>query len=186
MMILILTMILLIQCRSRVKKVFKSEEVKTSEVFKKQDSVETEKSSQLATKIDKTIVNNQEKVNDGFIIIKGKVDSISKDFNFHNIVNGDTLSSVSIHGNADFQIRNNWKIKEIKKDSIVEFYDLNIIQKVARKSVAKETISKVAEKIISKENTIKAKGFGIAVYIIFGIILLVAVILFIIIKNIKK
>ena len=60
-------------------------------------------------------IEQKEKSNDGDIVIKGKTDSLNKDFKFHNVVNGDTISDIYISGNADFVIKNRWKKIDKKK-----------------------------------------------------------------------
>ena len=102
---------------------------------------------------------------------------MNKDFRFHNVVNGDTISDIYISGNADFIIKNRWTQidkKEIK-ETVTE--NLNIVARVARKSVAQKTIKKVAEKIKAKEVSVKSSGFQFPVYLIIGLAVLLLIVL---------
>ena len=82
--------------------------------------------------------------------------------------------------------RNKW-LKE-KKSEVEKSKEekLNIIAKVARKSVSKETVAKISNKAKKVEKEIKAEGFQAPIYIIFGVILLVFIVLNILIKQFKK
>ena len=169
--------LLILGCRSR-KKAVEISEYKLAEVTKI-DTNTVVSSEKKAQEVEKTIIKSdqKEKENDGDIIIKGKTDSLNKDFKFHNVVNGDTISDIYISGNADFIIKNRWKQidkKEIK-ETVTE--KLNIIANIARKSVAQKTIKEVAEKIKSKEVAVKASGFQFPVYIIIGFAVLLLVLL---------
>lgn len=130
-------------------------------------------------KIDKIEIKKDQTVkeNDGDIIIKGKTDSL-KDFNFHNIVDGDTLSDIYISGNADFMIKNRWKKTEKKEIEKSESERLNIIAEIARKSVAQSTIKEVAKELKTKEVKVKSTGFGLPVYLIIGGAVIVVILLF--------
>lgn len=181
-MIILLT---LISCRSR-KKLREVSELNRKETLKidlkslsvKKDSVIkiTEKKKTEIKKIDN---------NDGEIIIKGKTDSI-KPFEFHNIINGDTISSISITGNADFQIKNHWNKVDEKTETKEENKDLDFVAKTARDLVSKETIKKVAEEVKNARTEVKTSGLPAIVYIIAGIILLVCGALYVIITTYKK
>lgn len=182
---MILVAILILGCRSKDKLKY-SQKVETKE-FKAVDS------TAVIQKVDSVIVKQKKDIfidkklqeNDGDIIIKGKSDSIN-DFHYHNVINGDTLSDIYISGNADFIIKNRWKKAEEKVIEKSETSNLNIIAQVARAVVSKETIKNAAETIKGNETQISSKGFGFPVYLIIGIVLLVAVVLFIVIKQFKK
>lgn len=120
--------------------------------------------------------DQKEKQNDGDIVIKGKTDSL-KDFTFHNVVNGDTLSDIHISGNADFIIKNRWKQTEKKEIKETETEKLNLVQDLARKSVSQSTIKDVAEKIKTKKIDVKSTGFSLPVYVIIGGAVLLLVLL---------
>lgn len=147
-------MLTLMSCRSRKKQVEISE-YRLAEVTKIDTNtvVSNEKKAQEIDKIS-TKTDQKIKQNDGDIIIKGKTDSI-KDFTFHNVVNGDTLSDIHISGNADFIIKNRWKQSEKTEVTEKVTEKLNIVAEIARKSVAQSTIRDVAEKFKKKEIDIK-------------------------------
>ena len=149
------------------------------------NTVELKKDTAIAVKEIENENQKENHQNNGDIIIKGSSDS-SNDFDFHNIVEGDTLSSIHISGNATFEIKNKW-LKE-KKSEVEKSKEenLNIIAKVARKSVSKETVAKISNKAKKVEKEIKAEGFQAPIYIIFGVILLVFIVLNILIKQFKK
>ena len=168
--------LLILGCRSR-KKAVEISEYKLAEVTKI-DTNTVVSSEKKAQEVEKTIIKSdqKEKENDGDVLIKGKTDSL-QDFKYHNVVNGDTISDIYISGNADFVIKNRWKQidkKEIK-ETVTE--KLNIIANIARKSVAQKTIKEVAEKIKSKEVSVKSSGFQFPMYIIIGFAVLLLVLL---------
>lgn len=161
LLMLLLSCLVMSSCRSR-KKISQTitrelhEAVKTDSIAK--DSV-VQRAVVQAKK--NTKKEQKEDQNDGQVKIVGKTDSAS-DFHYHNVVDGDTLSDIVIRGNAQFEIRNNWK-KVQKKDAVESSTDsLNILQRVARKSVAQSTIKTVAEKIktTEKKSTAKDLTFG--------------------------
>lgn len=169
--------LLMLGCRSR-KKAVQISEIQRTETTSADTNVvvsEEKKLHDLDKKTEK--IEQKEKSNNGDIVIKGKTDSLNKDFKFHNVVNGDTISDIYISGNADFVIKNRWKQidkKEIK-ETVTE--KLNIIANIARKSVAQKTIKEVAEKIKSKEVSVKSSGLQFPVYIIIGFAVLLLVLL---------
>ena len=169
--------LLMLGCRSR-KKAVQISEIQRTETTSADTNVvvsEEKKLHDLDKKTEK--IDQKEKSNNGDIVIKGKTDSLNKDFRFHNVVNGDTISDIYISGNADFIIKNRWKQidkKEIK-ETVTE--KLNIIASIARKSVAQKTIKKVAEKIKAKEVSVKSSGFQFPVYLIIGFAVLLLILL---------
>ena len=169
--------LLILGCRSR-KKTVQISEIQRTETTKADTNVvvsEEKKLHELDKKTEK--IDQKEKSTDGDIVIKGKTDSLNKDFKFHNVVNGDTISDIYISGNADFVIKNRWK--QIDKKEIKETVTdkLNIIATIARKSVAQKTIKEVAEKIKSKEVSVKSSDFQFPMYIIIGFAVLLLIIL---------
>lgn len=169
--------LLMLGCRNR-KKAVQISEYKLAEVTKIDTNTvvsEEKKIHELDKKTEK--IDQKEKSTDGDIVIKGKTDSLNKDFKFHNVVNGDTISDIYISGNADFIIKNRWK--QIDKKEIKETVTdkLNIIATIARKSVSQKTIKEVAEKIKAKEVSVKSSGFQFPIYLIIGFALLLLIIL---------
>lgn len=125
----------------------------------------------------------QEKKDDfsGDIIIKGKADSLNP-LEYHNIINGDTIQSISIKGNADYQINNHFQKTDNNKTESGKEESLNVIQKAARDMVSKETIKDVASTVETKAKEITEKGFTSGVWftvIIIGISALVLLFLYI-------
>ena len=169
--------LLILGCRSR-KKTVQISEIQRTETTKADTNVvvsEEKKLHELDKKTEK--IDQKEKSTDGDIVIKGKTDGLNKDFKFHNVVNGDTISDIYISGNADFVIKNRWK--QIDKKEIKETVTdkLNIIATIARKSVSQKTIKEVAEKIKSKEVSVKSSDFQFPMYIIIGFAVLLLIVL---------
>lgn len=177
--------IILTNCRSRKRAVELKNINRVESIKVDSNIVETKKDTIIVVKEIEKESEKQINNNDGEIVIKGKSDSI-KSFDFHNIVKGDTLSSIHISGNATFEIKNKWKEeKEIQSEKSIES-DLNLVSRIARKSVSQKTINKVSEKAKSIEKKVNASGFQAPIYIILGVVLLIAVVLFILIKQFKK
>ena len=169
--------LLILGCRNR-KKAVQISEIQRTETTSADTNVVVSQEKKLHDLDKKTEkIEQKEKSNDGDIVIKGKTDSLKKDFKYHNVVNGDTISDIYISGNADFVIKNRWKQidkKEIK-ETVTE--KLNIIANIARKSVAQKTIKEVAEKIKSKEVAVKSSGFQFPMYIIISLAVLLLILL---------
>lgn len=164
-------------CRSR-KKAVQISEVQRTETTSADTNVVVSAENKLHDLDKKTEkIEQKEKSNNGDIVIQGQTDSLNKDFKFHNVVNGDTISDIYISGNADFIIKNRWKHTDKKeiKETVTE--NLNIIAQVARKSVAQKTIKEVAEKIKTKEVAVKTSGFQFPVYLMIGFAVLLLVLL---------
>lgn len=172
-----LILIILTSCRTRTKDLAineyqyaEIEKIDTNTVVSLDKSVQ--KIDKIEIKKDQTV-----KENDGDIIIKGKTDSL-KDFNFHNIVDGDTLSDIYISGNADFIIKNRWKQTQKKETEKSESESLNIVAEIARKSVAQSTIKEVAIELKTKDVKVKSTGFSFPIYLIIGGAVIVVILLF--------
>ena len=173
-MLILLSSFFIIGCQNR-KKVLKISEFRSAQIEKiKKDSLSELKKTEQKKVQDKIKINQNEKTIDGHIEIKGKTDSLNN-FHYHNIVDGDTLQDISIVGNSDFIIKNRYKSSEKKKDSVSEFYGLNIIQEVARKSVAQSTIKEVAKKVKSVDKNIKEKTFTFGAWMIWLIVILLII-----------
>ena len=182
----LLLILILTNCRSRKKEVLERNESKTETIVSKVDSNFVLNQAKKDNIKQDVKLQKDQSINNGSVIIKGKVDTISTDFKYDNIVDGDTISSIFIKGNATFEIKNNWNKKKEKIDSVSVSQSENFVSEIARASVSKKNIKKAAEKIKETTKEIKTTGFSFPVYLIFGIVLLVAVVLIIIIKNIKK
>lgn len=169
---------LLLNCRSRTKEVealsFKQAEVSIIDTF----SIDsTEQEINEVKRVKKTEEKKAE-TSSGEIEIKGSADAETP-FTYENIVNGDTLQSITITGNADFIIKNyNRKEETVNKEETVSKFK-NIISAVARTAVAKSTIKDVAKEIKSVKKATESKGFVFPVYlIIFGILAFILLLLF--------
>ena len=182
----LLLILILTNCRSRKKEVLERNESKTETIVSKVDSNFVLNQAKKDNIKQDVKLQKDQSINNGSVIIKGKVDTISTDFKYDNIVDGDTISSIFIKGNATFEIKNNWNKKKEKIDSVSVSQSENFVSEIARASVSKKNIKKAAEKIKETTKEIKTTGFSFPVYLIFGIVLLVAVVLIIIIKNFKK
>jgi hypothetical protein len=172
-------------CRSNQKTTFKEKIDKTIEIKKDSIFKSVLKDSVIKKTVKEEKIKEQVSKNDGKVIIKGTSDSL-KDFHFHNVVDGDTLSDIFISGNAVFVIKNKWKKENVSRETFSVKEDFIIAMKVLKKEIGLEKVEKINSKIVKAESEIKAKGFGIAVYIISGVILLVVIILLILIKKFKK
>lgn len=113
--------------------------------------------------------------NSGTIQINGKSDGANP-FQYDNVVNGDTIQSITIKGNADFIIKNNYRKEEtVKKEETVS-ENLNFVAKVARTAVAQSTIKEVATEIKSVQKNTESNGFVFPVYL-FGFLILLFIVL---------
>lgn len=175
--ILLLILVLTVQCRSR-KKTASFTEYRTAEISKIDSNtvISTEVKDSTIAKIEKH-TERKDRQNEGNITIKGKADSLN-DFHFHNVVNGDTLSDITIKGNADFIIKNRWQNRDNKEETKTASESLNVVAKIARKAVAQSTIKETAGSIKQIDKEIKATGFPLPVYIIAGILAIVVIWLF--------
>lgn len=164
LIILILLSSLLFGCRSR-KKQLEITDYRTAEITKadtlKVDSVRKAESRKIT---DQITVNKKEKQAEGEIEIKGKTDSANV-FDFHNVVNGDTLQVIHIAGNADFTIKSKHLQKSEQSEIKKEAQYSNIIQEVARKAVAQSTIKETAGKIRQEAKKIESKGFTFGAWV---------------------
>lgn len=185
MIILILLSSLILGCRTAKKDVHFTKEGRTEIERVKSDTSTKEKvKSEDKNHSEHDIKSISQKFS-GDIIIKGKSDSINP-FIFHNILNGDTLQSISIKGNADYYINNHYsKSKEQQKETKTE-EKLSNFQKFARESVSKETITEVASKVKEVNKTIKSTGFQAGAYITFIIWGAVAIALIVLLLWLRK
>jgi len=170
-------LLLIASCSSR-KKTLEISEYRSAEVTKI-DTNTVISSEKKIQNTENSVKKSDQKIkeNEGDIIIKGKTDS-AKDFHFHNIVEGDTLSDIYMSGNSDFIIKNRWKKIDKKEVTEIKSETLNIIAEVARKSVAQSTMKEVAQELKTKEVMVKSTGFSLPVYLIIGGAVLFLILLF--------
>lgn len=187
-LILILLTSLLFGCRTKNKAVSFTKESTTEIERVKLDSVKENIRKEEAKNFTDQVIKKQQEDFSGDIVIKGKADSLNP-LIYHNVVGKDTLQSISIKGNADFNISNHYKkatenTKDIKKEE-----STNFIQDLAKTAVSKETIKDVASAVSTKTNDITSKGFQAGGWIVFAVLGVVALIiggLFIYFKNYRK
>lgn len=176
-MMILLLLSLMTSCRSR-KKAVEIEKEKIHEVIKTDTNIVTSEEKKLVhlEKVDQK-TEQTEKDNSGDIIIKGNTEK-DKDFHYHNVVDGDTISDILIKGNADFVIKNRWKVSEKKEVIETVKENLNLVAKIARKSVAQSTIKDVAKEVKKVEKEVESKGFVFPIYLLGGLALLLVIVLF--------
>lgn len=169
-------LLMLMSCQNR-KKALQISEYRSAEIEK--IDTNTVVSNEKAVKDRVEVVKKKDqkiKENIGDVVIKGKTDSI-KDFRYSNVLGNDTISDIYISGNADFIIKNRWKQSEIKEIIEEKSDKINIVAEVARKVVAQSTIKEVASELKNKTLEVKKSGFSLPIYLIFGGVFLIIVIL---------
>lgn len=174
--IMLILLCSLLSCSSRKKNVEFSEEGKTEVERISLDSLKSETAKTETKKVTDRNIDQKKNEISGDIIIKGKTDSLQY-FNFHNVVNGDTLQVINISGNSTFEIKNKYSKSEEKTVEKNKEENLNIIQQVARTAVAKTTIKKIASEMKKEDKDVKSNGFTFPVYLIGGIVIVVLVLL---------
>lgn len=174
LMILILLCSIL-GCRTKQKAVTMTKEIRTEASQVKLDSLKETAIKQETKKIVDNTIQDKKNEFSGDIFIKGKSDSLNP-LEFHNVVNGDTLQSISIRGNADYIIQNRFQKADNSKSESTKEEKLDVIQKAARDLVSKETIKDVAATVETKTRQITSRGFQAGAWIIWGIIGIVLVV----------
>lgn len=167
-MILLITMSLIIMnsCRNRTKAVERLKE-RSEETIKQNSIIVVEKKDEVIDKKKEIVkIDKKEQSISGTSSIKGAT-TPDNDFNYYNIIAGDTLQKIHINGSADFTILNNYVKSEVKSEAVKIVDNLNIVGEIARKSVAVETIKTVAKDIKKVETSVKNKGFAFPFYVIF-------------------
>ena len=175
-LILIILSSLILGCRTKQKVVSVTEQSKTEIERVKLDSIKEQAVKQETKKISDNTVQEKKDEFSGDIIIKGKSDSLNP-LQFHNVVNGDTLQSISIRGNADYIINNHFQKNDNKKTESGKEESTNIIQQTARDLVSKETINEVAHTVTESTKKIKVTGFQAGAWIVwlfFGVLIIVS------------
>ncbi|MBE4949894.1 hypothetical protein [Chryseobacterium culicis] len=184
-LIIILLSSLLLGCRTKHKTSFYLKEGRTDIERITLDSVKESTIKQSTKKETDQMVKKKLEDFSGDIIIKGKSDTLNP-LIFHNVVSGDTLQSIVIHGTADYYIKNHYrKSAEHKKEKSSE-EKTNIIQDLAKTAVSKETIKKVAAEVEKKTNDIKTKGFQAGFWIVLAVLGAVGILIFGIYKYLKR
>lgn len=169
-------------CRSRKKAVeYISEQKREVLTVDSAAVTETEEKVQ-AVKTEKKKEETKSNQAAGEVEIKGNANGANP-FKYENIVNGDTLQTITINGNADFVIRNRFTREETIK-AVENFTEnLDIVATVARKAVAQSTIKDVAHTIKKVEKSTSSKGFGFPVYLFGFLFALIAFVLWFVWKK---
>lgn len=175
-LILIILSSLILGCRTKQKAVTFTKEGRTEIERVKLDSVKEQTVKQETKKVTDNTIQEKKDEFSANIIIKGKSDSLNP-LQFHNIVNGDTLQSISIRGNADYIINNHFQKNNNQKSESGKEENTNIIQQTARDLVSKETIKDVASTVTNTTKKITSRGFQAGAWIVWavlGIVLILA------------
>jgi hypothetical protein len=171
LIILLIATTTLSSCNSRRKKIEKISIKKEFLLKKEFDSIQIKKDSVVVIKEQEKKIESSIDSNNGDIIIRGNA-TLEVPFEYHNIVGKDTLNSILIKGNAEFEVKNKWKDEKVKSEQSNIKKNINIVAKIARTAVAQETISKASEEIKSTTKDIKSNGFPLVVYILGAAIVL--------------
>lgn len=175
--LIIISCLLVFGCRSR-----KLDRRITSEIKQSYERVVKEdKQDSVVKQVEKSESKHQEKqsykTNNSEIEIKGKSE-FGKPIEFHQIENGDTISSIKVIGNAEVAYKakslntENSSSKEDKKEN------LNELQKLSREAVSQETISKAANEVKDLAEKVKSSGFQFGAYAVFfgwGIVVIIII-----------
>ncbi|MCL1690418.1 hypothetical protein [Elizabethkingia anophelis] len=179
--LIIISCLLVFGCRSR-----KLDRRITSEIKQSYEKViKEEKQDSVVKQVEKSESKHQEKqldkTNNSEIEIKGKSES-GKPIEFHQIENGDTISSIKVTGNAEVTYKAKSVNTEKRSSKEDKKENLNELQKLSREAVSQETISKAANEVKDLAEKVKSSGFqfgayavffgwGIAIIIIIGLII---------------
>lgn len=175
--LIIISCLLIFGCRSR-----KLDRRITSEIKQSYEKVikEGEKDS-VVKQVEKSESKYQEKqldkIKNSEIEIKGKSES-GKPIEFHQIENGDTISSVKVTGNAEVTYRAKSINTEKSNSKEEKKENLNELQKLSREAVSQETISKAANEVKDLAEKVKSSGFQFGAYAVFfgwGIVIIIII-----------
>lgn len=175
--LIIISCLLVFGCRSR-----KLDRRITSEIKQSYEKVVKEdKQDSVVKQIEKSESKYQEKqsdkTNNSEIEIKGKSES-GKPVQFHQVENGDTISSVKVIGNAEVIYRSKSSNSEKVQNKEEKKENLNELQKLSREAVSQETISKAANEVKDLAEKVKSSGFQFGAYAVFfgwGIVIIIII-----------
>ena len=184
-LLLILFSGLILCCRSKHKitSTHKENKKETEQVKVDSLSVKNIQSAQN-TSVD-GLLKEQRNETSGKISIMGKSDP-SNPFIFHNIVGKDTIQSISIIGNAEYSINNNYTKVDNKKSEIRKEQFTNIFQGFAHNTVLKEKAKEADSAVFEEAKTIKANGPQAGTWIVITIVIFFLIFIFFIYKYFKK
>lgn len=173
--LLILTMLYSCRSRKRISETQKTTEksilkIDSSSNVSRETFIQKEKKEDLKKE-------STEQRNEGEVLIKGNVEKDTP-LIFHNIQQGDTLSSISIQGNAVYEIKNKWEKSSKKETEAKASSVLDKITETARKAVSQQTIKEAAQVLTSNRVEVKQKSFPFMVYVVFGFIILILIVLY--------
>lgn len=175
--LIIISCLLVFGCRSR-----KLDRRITSEIKQSYEKVVKEdKQDSVVKQIEKSESKYQEKqsdkTNNSEIEIKGKAET-GKPVQFHQVENGDTISSVKVIGNAEVIYRSKSSNSEKVQNKEEKKENLNELQKLSREAVSQETISKAANEVKDLAEKVKSTGIQFGAYtVLFGWGLVIIVII---------
>lgn len=164
--LIILSCFLVFGCRSR-----KLDRRITSEIQQSYEKVVKEgENDSVVKQVEKSESKYQEKqldkIKNSEIEIKGKAES-GKPIEFHQIENGDTISSVKVTGNAEVTYRAKSVNTEKSNSKEDKKENLNELQKLSREAVSQETISKAANEVKYLAEKVKSTGLQFGAYAVF-------------------
>lgn len=164
--LIIISCLLVFGCRSR-----KLDRRITSEIKQSYEKVvKEEKQDSVVKQVEKSESKQQEKQSDktknSEIEIKGKAET-GKPIQFHQVENGDTISSMKVIGNAEVIFRSKSSNSEKSNSKEDKKENLNELQKLSREAVSQETISKAANEVKDLAEKVKSSGFQFGAYAVF-------------------
>ena len=184
-LLLILLSSLMMGCRSKHKitTTYKENTKETEHI--KVDSLSGHGSQSIQSENAEVLVQEKKNEISGEVLIKGKSDA-SNPFVFHNVVEGDTIQSISIKGNAEYLINNHYIKADHKKSEIKKSETTEIVKDSVQKTLTKETTKEIASKVSEENKKITSTGFEAAAWIFITIIGITLILIFFTYKYFKK
>ncbi len=172
-------------CRSKNKIITVSKENKRETEKVKVDSLSLKSLESTQNKSTDIATHESKDEISGDILIKGKSDLLNP-FVFHNIVEKDTVQSISIIGNAEYIINNHYKKASSEKTENKKENSTNIFQDLAQNTVSKDIIKENTSITSEETKKVKVTGFEIAAWIFITIIGITLILIFFTYKYFKK
>ena len=184
-LLLILLSSLMMGCRSKHKitTTYKENTKETESI--KADSMSLHDSKSVQSENAEVLIQEKKNEMSGDILIKGKSDA-GNPFVFHNVVEGDTVQSISIKGNAEYLVKSHYVKTDHKRSEIKKEESASIIQDSVQKTLTKETTKEVASKVSEENKKITSTGFEAAAWIFITIIGITLILIFFTYKYFKK
>lgn len=172
-------------CRSKHKIINDYKETVKETQNIKVDSTALQSSTSVQNESYDTLFQEKKNEISGNISIKGKSD-VSNPFVFHSVVGNDTIQSISIMGNAEYIISNQFTKANNKKSEITKKESIKIFQDSAQKIVLKQEAKEIISEVKQKTKQIKAKGFQAGAWIVITIVIIILILTFFTYKYFKK